>query len=80
MEEIDFTKNIPSVFGNWKHFTITLAEKRMKKFHARGKWQLPPVYISKFHEEQRGVRCKSVVNCHDLHSDLKMETGKLGCE
>jgi len=24
-----------------KHFTITLTEKRMKKFHARGKWQLP---------------------------------------
>jgi len=68
MEEIDFTKNIPSVFGNWKHFTITLAEERRKKFDARGKWQLPPV-------QQRGVTCKSVVNCNDLHSDLKIETG-----
>jgi len=31
-------------------------------------------------EEQRSVTCKSVVNCHDLHSELKIETGKLGCE
>jgi len=31
-------------------------------------------------EEQRSVTCKSVVNCHDLHSELKKETGKLGCE
>jgi len=31
-------------------------------------------------EKQRGVTCKIVVNCHDLHSDLKIENSKLGCE
>jgi len=55
----------------------------MKKFHSRGKWQLPPKSISKNFltcEGQGGVTYKSVVNCHDLHSELKIETGKLGCD
>ena len=66
-----------------KHFTITLTEKKNEEIPFQREVATPLQSISKnvlTCEGQRGVTCKSVVNCHDLHSELKIETGKLGCD
>jgi len=51
-------------------------EMNQKKCHAREKLATLSSQYFLTCEEERGVTCKSVISCHDLHSKLKIETCK----